>query len=316
MDKALCDSRGVRRGRCTSPSCSCDGYDGGAALKKCVKCSHPPGKHQNMDTTSDTVSSSVTSTSINSPSSPFPPPPLSLGPSPPSLPSINLGGGSSLHSLAQVPQPTITPVYKCLYTGCNEDTPFDANTGEQLSPYCVKHWFEAANEYQQLQQSLSSNSFPSSTASSTQPLLGNTSSFQGSSFSFPAVGVSALSGGNEDSDEDDMDKDNGISMGGPLTSTGAQNDSSGPPPFVSMSPRKSAHEDLLLPRGKSHRPSRPPPPRIDGMMKSTGQKSKLRKSMSSVPLRLQPMQAWLPNNVDPGTVQPNPFVPTASPLGM
>ena len=39
------DARGVRRGRCTV--CRCDVYDGGEAGMKCVRCGHPPGKHQN-----------------------------------------------------------------------------------------------------------------------------------------------------------------------------------------------------------------------------------------------------------------------------
>ena len=50
----LRDSRGVRRGRCTTPGCLCDGYNGGNEMKKCHLCAHPPGKHANMDSPATT----------------------------------------------------------------------------------------------------------------------------------------------------------------------------------------------------------------------------------------------------------------------
>ena len=43
------DSRGVTRGRCTADNCLCDGYVGGLEGKKCHKCTHPPGRHRNLD---------------------------------------------------------------------------------------------------------------------------------------------------------------------------------------------------------------------------------------------------------------------------
>ena len=42
------DSRGVLRGRCTA--CLCNRYDGGTEKKKCVGCTHPPGRHENLST--------------------------------------------------------------------------------------------------------------------------------------------------------------------------------------------------------------------------------------------------------------------------
>ena len=53
------DSRGVLRGSCTLPHCSCVCYDGGVDMKKCIRvnCGHPPVKHEQLqhvqvDTTS------------------------------------------------------------------------------------------------------------------------------------------------------------------------------------------------------------------------------------------------------------------------
>lgn len=40
------DSRGVLRGSCSY--CACTGYDGGVEMKKCIRCSHPPGRHKNL----------------------------------------------------------------------------------------------------------------------------------------------------------------------------------------------------------------------------------------------------------------------------
>lgn len=49
------DARGVTRGSCKvkDPECTCHGYDGGQAGKKCLICGHPPGKHRNKDVSSD-----------------------------------------------------------------------------------------------------------------------------------------------------------------------------------------------------------------------------------------------------------------------
>ena len=44
---AMEDCRGVRRGSCTA--CGCAAYDGGNTRKKCLDCSHPPGRHKNLD---------------------------------------------------------------------------------------------------------------------------------------------------------------------------------------------------------------------------------------------------------------------------
>ena len=42
------DCRGVRRGSCNEIRCTCDGYDGGLKMRRCIKCQHPPGKHENL----------------------------------------------------------------------------------------------------------------------------------------------------------------------------------------------------------------------------------------------------------------------------
>ena len=111
----MCDSRGVLRGGCSS--CSCDGYDGGSELRKCLNCGHPPGKHQNMST--GTVSS-VTS-SISAASAPT---------SPDSM--------ASNHATVFVPPPV------CAIRGCTEEASFDLNTGNQ-NMYCDKHLLTAIN---------------------------------------------------------------------------------------------------------------------------------------------------------------------------
>ena len=50
MDVDNCtDSRGIRRGACTDPTCRCPSYNGGPDKKRCIKCAHPPGKHQHLD---------------------------------------------------------------------------------------------------------------------------------------------------------------------------------------------------------------------------------------------------------------------------
>lgn len=124
---ASVDSRGVQRGRCTS--CSCDGYDGGSELKKCVKCAHPPGKHQNMTQASGSSAvgsavamptSSVTSVLAVSPTSP------------------SSTDDDSLFTDSTVSMPT-SPVYPpCAFPGCSAETYFDLNTGFQ-SAYCQQH---------------------------------------------------------------------------------------------------------------------------------------------------------------------------------
>lgn len=42
------DSRGIQRGRCNNGACGCDKYMGGSTGLKCMRCKHPPGKHENL----------------------------------------------------------------------------------------------------------------------------------------------------------------------------------------------------------------------------------------------------------------------------
>ena len=52
------DSRGIRRGACTDSTCQCRSYDGGPDKKRCIKCAHPPGKHQHLDNPSANMGTS------------------------------------------------------------------------------------------------------------------------------------------------------------------------------------------------------------------------------------------------------------------
>ena len=115
------DSQGKRRGRCSS--CACDGYDGGSEKKKCVACGHPPGKHQNLSTSSSVNGSSSGVSSISA-----------LSP-----PSTFCDGGMTFYSSSSdsaVFAPS--PVYQCRYPGCQKESYFNPNTGAQ-SDYCQQH---------------------------------------------------------------------------------------------------------------------------------------------------------------------------------
>ena len=110
------DSQGKQRGRCSS--CACDGYDGGSEKKKCVACGHPPGKHQNLSTSSSVSrpSSGVSSISALSP------------------PSTSMGFCDGSDSAVFTP----SPMYQCRYPGCQKESAFEPNTGVQ-SDYCHQH---------------------------------------------------------------------------------------------------------------------------------------------------------------------------------
>lgn len=100
------DSRGVKRGSCLD--CSCDGYDGGSEKRKCIRCTHPPGKHKNVNSSSASNQSSRV-----------------FAPSPP------LSNGSEGN-------PASVFVPKCLFRGCTEERDFDPNTGDDKH-YCRLH---------------------------------------------------------------------------------------------------------------------------------------------------------------------------------
>ena len=118
------DSQGKYRGRCSS--CACDGYDGGSEKKKCVACGHPPGKHQNLSTSSSVSGSSSGVSSISALS-------------PPSTSTGLCDGGMTFYSSnsdSAVFAPS--PVYQCRYPGCQKESDFEPNTGAQ-SDYCQQH---------------------------------------------------------------------------------------------------------------------------------------------------------------------------------
>ena len=112
------DYRGVVRGRCSS--CVCNGYDGGSEKKKCIACTHPPGKHQNLSTSSSSVSSlSISSMSTASPTGLF------VGEM-----TCSIDSDSSIF---------MSPMaYQCQYPDCQKESAFDPNTGAQ-NEYCHKH---------------------------------------------------------------------------------------------------------------------------------------------------------------------------------
>ena len=110
------DSQGKQRGRCSS--CACDGYDGGSEKKRCVACGHPPGKHQNLSTSSSVSGSSSGVSSISA-----------LSP-----PSTSMGFCDGSDSAGFTP----SSMYQCRYPGCQKESDFEPNTGVQ-SDYCHKH---------------------------------------------------------------------------------------------------------------------------------------------------------------------------------
>ena len=127
------DCQGKQRGRCSA--CMCDGYDGGSEKKKCIACGHPPGKHQNLSTSSFVSSSSgVSSISALSP------------------PSVLFDGGMTYSSDSDSAV-FIPPMYRCQYPGCQKESAFDPNTGAQ-NEYCLEHI-----QYTQMLQQASYNAF-------------------------------------------------------------------------------------------------------------------------------------------------------------
>lgn len=127
------DSRGTQRGSCLIPSCTCDEYDGGSDKKKCVKCTHPPGRHRNLNTSTGS-SMSASSQSMSSIAS-------TISFSPP----VSDGVGPSDSSVF------MTSAYPCSYPGCTEETSFDPNTGDQKA-YCHQHLLAAQSLAAQLQE--------------------------------------------------------------------------------------------------------------------------------------------------------------------
>ena len=124
------DARGVLRGHCKA--CPCNGYSGGPAGLKCVKCSHPPGKHEKLSTSGSTpTSSSASDQDVAGQQIP-----LQSSPKPSSQPQAVLPGLKS-----SPPMPTSSFVIGpqlCQVPGCTAEADFDLNTSIQHK-LCQEH---------------------------------------------------------------------------------------------------------------------------------------------------------------------------------
>ena len=275
------DLRGILRGACIV--CQCTGYNGGSEKKKCVYCSHPPGKHQNMSTPGSigsSLSSHGSSTSFFSPS------------------SLTTAGRASPG--ADCTDLTISPVYQCAYPGCVEETPFDPYTGDQQRPYCDQHFIEAAQSYAQLQQSLAANSAP--TQSSNQQFQPRFQQRDDSGLSCPPCqkyGVS-LSGNDEYGDDFEIIDADSVSTSRPMRSLGPIQSDSGAALNTSRIPCATSAPGMVQ--------------RMDGKVSPEKRsRFKLKKSCLNAPVRAPAQaQAWLPTTTDVTT--PNLTAPSSMPL--
>ena len=103
----MTDIKGVRRGKCSS--CSCSGFKRNEAKVTCLSCGHPPAKHENLDGKSSQVEARVevksSSTAVN----------------------------RLHHDSDEDPD-----VLCCSYPNCKLSAYFDLNSGES-SVYCERH---------------------------------------------------------------------------------------------------------------------------------------------------------------------------------
>ena len=152
------DSRGNLRGRCSS--CACDGYSGGSEKKKCTGCGHPPGKHQNLSTSSVGSTGQSTVSASSSGVSSFSPP----------RPASAFDGGASLNDSGFFMSGSPAPSYQCRYPGCQMEADFDPNTGVQKA-YCQQHTL-----YTQFQQQSAQASYDPFTTPQSHWSVGNTDS--------------------------------------------------------------------------------------------------------------------------------------------
>ena len=196
------DSRGNLRGRCSS--CACDGYSGGSEKKRCTGCGHPPGKHQNLSTSSvgSTGQSSVSASSSGVSMSSFSPP----------RPAATFDGGASSRSdsaffISRSP----ALAYQCRYPGCQMEADFDPNTGVQKA-YCQQHTL-----YTQFHQQSDQASYDPFTTPRSHWSVGNTDS-------------SDFASSQSDSSDDEQDQSSSKRVysdaGRPKSATMPQNSSS------------------------------------------------------------------------------------------
>lgn len=149
------DSRGVARGCCNVPGCSCSCYAVRTGEMKCSKCDHPPGRHAKSSMTmpvpqSVSVESGSDSQDDNEPSpqpvltitkilSPFTVKARPQRESPHSRPR-----DAWVDGVVSVPRPPSTKkqslqrVRTCIHPNCDKEAFFDLNTGEE-SDYCNDH---------------------------------------------------------------------------------------------------------------------------------------------------------------------------------
>ena len=158
------DSRGVTRGCCNAPGCSCSSYAGkNSSGMKCDKCGHPPGKHAKTSmTTVPTAVQSVsddellvsdsgsddepTSQPITLSSMRFPSDVTEVSPPRPPRPrpsssrtSPKSASRDAWSAPRSAPRPKRTSLaHVCRYPNCSAPSFFDLNTREE-SVYCETH---------------------------------------------------------------------------------------------------------------------------------------------------------------------------------
>ena len=121
LDLGETDARGVRRGRCKS--CFCDGYSAASGDLKCLKCKHPPGKHENLSTAT-TSQSSISQPSVPGSNAGHP---LMLSPK-----------TSQARADDGLPRASFQLGPQCQVSQCTKEAYFDLNTSKQYS-LCQVH---------------------------------------------------------------------------------------------------------------------------------------------------------------------------------
>ena len=167
------DCRGVTRGYCNAPGCSCSSYAGSSSGgMKCDKCGHPPGKHAKSSMTSipvtaaavisdgglfmddsgsedEATSQPVPEIRTISMSSYFQSGATEAGSRPSSLPATHPRSPTP-KSLARdawsdprPKKPSLSQMPTCTHPNCSEPAFFDLNTGEE-SMCCEDHMYTAS----------------------------------------------------------------------------------------------------------------------------------------------------------------------------
>ena len=144
------DSRGVMRGCCNVPGCSCFSYDGtNTGGVGCDVCGHPPGRHAKSSMTMSVAAPQPLETTAEDDEGSYSLPVAIvrkiLHPAPREKPQADRR--ASEPTSFKPPQPAIQtpfsseffqPLPTCQYPNCQEPQYFDLNTGEE-SVYCAEH---------------------------------------------------------------------------------------------------------------------------------------------------------------------------------